>query len=281
MENETKVIDINKYKSSVSNSPLLSGDAVEVKAYTASYNTTAKGVINTTIENKQPEVKKEPVFEQPPINQSQQKSDFYFKPPQNNQPPQPNFEQPDDNDFIDPMTTGEQPQKEEPEEEIPVRAAEANAAMMISMYSMMVPPIIADLVKTDVSKFSKVMSFNKHIPDADVQQLEKFLHVQNKEIEKALQLTKDQVMMLKQALAEVLRHYKVEPANPIVKLLIVIIGIAVTQFMSVRAIIAAQNEQLTLFIQHFGVKIPEGVENPLRNKKKLFVKKPAEMEQAA
>jgi hypothetical protein len=86
------------------------------------------------------------------------------------------------------------------------------------------------------------------------------------------------VQLLKQALAAVIRHYKVEPKNPIVNLLIVVIGIAVSQFMAIRQIMAAQNEQLAIFITKLNVKVPDDVE--VKKKTRIIIRK-SNLKQAA
>jgi hypothetical protein len=262
---------MNKYKSSVANSPLLSGDTVEVKAYTNSFSDAGNVQAQTTQVIPQPtiEAPKQPVQEtKQSINSNpftQTNNDMGFA------TPPPLLE----DDGIDPMMFGEpQPENKEAEgAEMSTRGAEASAQMLISMYSMMVPPIIAGMVKNDIGKFKDVLSYNKQIPEQEVLKLEKFLLTQNKEIEKALQLTHEQVMLLKQALAAVLRRYKIEPQNPIVNLLIVVIGIAVSQYMAIKQILAKQDEQLTMFIRNFAVKVPEGMANAFKGKTKIFVKK--------
>ena len=278
---ETKVIDLNKYKSSVQNSPLLSGDTVEVKDYTASFNKSASGVLE------QKPLEPSRINEAPKQTQTQSQSQSSQQSAynQNNASSQP-FSEPSYltqyDDGIDPMGLNENPEPEkEKDEEVPTRASEASAMMMISMYSMMVPPIIANMVKTDVNRFDQVLSHNNHIPRPEIDKFEKFLVTNNKEIEKALQLTKEQVVLLKQALAAVIQQYNIAPSNPIVNLLVVVLGIAVTQFMTVRSILEAQNRQVAEFIQNFGVRIPEGMENVLNRKTKIFVKKKQDLQEAA
>jgi hypothetical protein len=282
-QKEAKVIDIKKYSASVHNSPLLSGEQVEVKAYTSSLNTvgnkqtvapTPQPQVNTSAP--QPEVKKQ-APEQPKVNPnySFNPTNSEFKSPESNE-----FMPPPMDDNIDDMNFGETPQMstEDEGEKVSPKMAEQNAAMMIGLYSSIVPPMLANFLKNDVSKFKMVLSYNKQIPQHEIDKLEKFLHANNAEIEKALQLNKDQVIVLKQALAAVLQHYKLGPSNPLVNLLVVVIGIAVSQFMTVRAIIAAQNEQLMAFINNFGVTVPEGVDNPIIRKTKIFAKKKKQQE---
>jgi hypothetical protein len=287
MDKEAKVIEMKKYTSSVYHSPLLSADQVEVKDYTSSLNTIGNkqntGANAVTNQPTPPPVQK-PVQPTPPPPNPEINKDYSFNPPLNedsggmfNTPPPP--PQGETDDGLDGMSFGEQPETpKESEEEMPQRMAEQSAGMMINMYSALVPPIIAGMVKNDVGKFSMVLSHNKQIPPSEVTKLENFLHSNNREIEKALQLTKEQVMLLKHALAEVLKRYKLEPSNPLVTLLMVVIGIAVSQFMAIRQILAAQNAQLMTFIENFKVTVPEGVENPLVRKTKLFVKKQKKQE---
>ena len=179
----------------------------------------------------------------------------------------------DEHDNIDTQQFGEKPEIDEKKEEVSSSQAVQSAAMIIGLYSSMVPPFLYNMVKNDVSKFRKVLDTNTHIPYSEIEKLEKFLNSNNQEIEKALQLSKEQVVLLKHALAEVLKRYNIQPTNPWVNLLIVVLGIAVTQFMTVREIIRNQNEQITRFIMNFKVTVPEGVENPLVRKTKLIFKK--------
>jgi len=275
---EGKVIEMKKYTNSVHNSPLLSADSVEVKAYTSSLNTV--GNKSTVQPESGSQVKTETPPAPPPQKEAPKVNPNYgfnpvnndFKSPENNE-----FIPPPADDGIDDMNFGEQPQMEtgasEDTEKVSPRMAEQNAAMMIGLYSSLVPPMLANFLKNDVSKFKMVLSYNKQIPQHEIDKLEKFLHANNSEIEKALQLSKDQVMVLKQALAAVIHHYQLGPSNPLVNLLVVVIGIGVSHFMSVRAILAAQNEQLMEFIKNFKVTVPDGVDNPIIRKTKLFAKK--------
>jgi len=275
---QVKIIDINKYKSSVANSPLLSGDTVEIKAYTTSFIDQGNMQAQTQTIQPPPPVTETQNIQAPPVQGTKQVIDnsgfnpFSGQSQENigfNPPP------PIEDDGIDGMLFGEtkEPLARDEGDEMPVRAAEQSAQMMISMYTMMVPPIIAGMVKNDVAKFKTVLDFNKQVPEQEVLRLEKFLLTKNQEIEKALQLTKEQVVLLKQALAAVIRHYKIEPKNPVVNLLMVIIGIGVSQYLAIKQILAAQNEQLTVFIKNFGIKVPEGMENAFKGKTKIFVKK--------
>jgi len=275
---EGKVIEMNKYTNSVHNSPLLSADSVEVKAYTSSLNTV--GNKSTVQPESGSQVKTETPPAPPPQKEAPKVNPNYgfnpvnneFKNHQNNE-----FIPPPVDDGIDDMNFGEQPQinpgASADTEKVSPKMAEQNAAMMIGLYSSIVPPMLANFLKNDVSKFKMVLSYNKQIPQHEIDKLEKFLHANNSEIEKALQLSKDQVIVLKQALAAVIQHYKMGPSNPLVNLLVVVIGIAVSQFMTVRAILAAQNEQLMEFIKNFQVTVPDGVDNPIIRKTKLFAKK--------
>jgi hypothetical protein len=276
---EGKVIDMKKYANSVHNSPLLSADSVEVKAYTSSLNTvgnksTVQQPAGVQQKTETPPPPAPPKTEAPKVNPN-----YGFNPPNSEfkSPSENEFIPPPVDDGIDDMNFGEQPQMEtgsgDDAEKVSPKMAEQNAAMMISLYSSIVPPMLANFLKNDVSKFKMVLSYNKHINQNEIDKLEKFLHANNSEIEKALQLSKDQVIVLKQALAAVIQHYKMGPSNPLINLLVVVIGIAVSQFMAVRAILAAQNEQLLAFIQEFKVSVPDGVDNPIIRKTKLFAKK--------
>jgi hypothetical protein len=288
MEKEGKIIELNKYKSRIELSPLLSGDTVEIKDYTNSFSQPATSLQQPIAPPPPaPEIKKETV-----ITPSEPKKVIIPKEPVNNdfnfdnnfnantKAPDSEFMPPPEmDDNIDSAMFGEQSKQPEAEtEEMPKAMAEQSAMMMISMYSMMVPPLIHSMVKNDIGEFHKVLTANPQVSDTEIQKLEKFLQSNNAEIEKALQLTKEQVQLLKQALAAVIRHYKVEPKNPIVNLLIVVIGIAVSQFMAIRQIMAAQNEQLAIFITKLNVKVPDDVE--VKKKTRIIIRK-SNLKQAA
>jgi hypothetical protein len=286
MEKEGKIIELNKYKSKIELSPLLSGDTVEIKDYTNSFSQPAGNLQQTVAPPPVQEVKKEPVINPEPkkviIPKEPVNHDFNFNNNYGSGTKAPDMEfmpPPEMDDNIDSAMFGEQPNKPEAEtEEVPKAMAEQSAMMMISMYSMMVPPLIYSMVRNDVGEFHKVLTANPQVNDSEIQKLEKFLNSNNAEIEKALQLSKEQVQLLKQALAAVIRHYKVEPKNPIVNLLIVVIGIAVSQFMAIRQIMAAQNEQLVQFITKLQVKVPDDLE--VKKKTRIIIRK-SNLKQAA
>jgi hypothetical protein len=288
-----KVIDINRYKNDVSNSPLLSGDIVEVKDYSIGNKTNQLGtpVQATGTTTQQPpriEVNKNFSFPYNGANNSnnienQQASQNLGSEIGPEMPPPPQGDQFNDN--IDPMQFGEQTGNDNPlsdeQTEVSKNAALQSSAMLINLYSSIVPPIIANTLKTNVMDFGTVLKSNSQIPASKTAEIQKFLLLKNEEIETALKLTREQTMLLKHALADVLKRYNLQPENPVVNLLIVIIGIGVSQFMAIRQIMAQQQEYLLNFIEQFSVTIPEGVSNPLLKKVRIQVKKRKEYSEAA
>lgn len=292
VDKETKTIDLKKYKSSVENSPLLSCDEVEVKAYTTSLGQKVESEPvepqNTqNFEPKQPgfennEAKKEnPFFKKHNQAQTQnfesEQSEQEFTPP-------PNEQDQYLDDGIDPMDFSEHPEMDDEmdqkEAHEAAQVASGSADMLIGLYSSSVPPILADMAKSNIGKIKEVLSHNKQIPGNRVKEIEKFLHTNNKEIEKALQLTPEQVQMLKSALSKVLEQYNLQPTNPIVNLIMVVATIAVMQYMTVSRLIKQREEELLRLIETFQVTVPEGMENAFK-KKKLIKKKKEDLKEAA
>ncbi len=262
---DKKIINLAKYRSNIQNSPLLQGEEVEVKEYSKGLNTLKK--TDETTNNIEPEKKEaiqnQPITEtQPPPEQQKSSptnwpSDHIYNAP-TELPPQDY-----DNDNVEEMGFGEEPDKEGMDDDTDAMSpseAKGQAAMMINMYSVFVPPALAGMLKKDVGKVKTVMAHNS-VPSSEIQKLERFLNTKNSEIEKALQLTKEQVSMLKQALSAVLERYKLSSDNPVVNLVVIIFGIAVTQFMTVSAIIKSQFEQLKEIIEAKNLSAPEGYED--------------------
>jgi hypothetical protein len=278
MENkeEAKVVDINRYKSTVKNSPLLAGDSVSVKAYSVSLNQNTGDHVQQPPLSKESEVKKEaPTFQKQTSNQPPP------PPPPQNEPVDAGFNNQYQNDNIDPMDFSGAPEPEMDEKDR--KAAEAvaggGADMLIGLYSSFVPPILADMAKANVSKIKDIFNNNSQVPSDKVKHIERFLATNNKQIEEALKLTPEQVAMLKAALSKVLEQYNFQPQNPVVNLIMVVATIAVMQYMTVSRLIKQREEELLSLIKQFEVRVPDGMESPFK-KKKLFIKK-EDLEKAA
>jgi hypothetical protein len=291
---EGKVIDINKYKNNVMNSPLLSGDVVEVKDYSISNKTVnnpgaaVKANPVTQVQNQQRvEVNKNFSFQYPAGDGV--KTDGYLSHENVHQsfgapemPPPPIGEINDNIDQMQFSETAQDPNElQQKQEDLSQSASLESAAMLINLYSGIVPPLIANTLKTNVMDFGNILKGNTQIPNTKVTEIQRFLLLKNEEIEKALKLSREQTMLLKHALADVLKRYNLQPENPVVNLLIVIVGIGVSQFMAIRQIMAAQQEYLINFIEQFSVTIPEGTGNPLLKKVRLQVKKRKDYSEAA
>lgn len=256
MKTDKKIINLSSY-ANILNSPLLQKSKVEIKDYSKSLNTLTK--IDETTSAPEPEkqtLQTEPQVEQKtqqPEPEKKQWEDYTYNAP--TEPPLP-----DDN--IREMSVGEEPEKPTPDDSDLMSPTEAKtqAEMIINMYSAFVPPALGKMLKKDVGRVKAVMTHNG-VPLAEIQKLERFLNMKNSEIAKALHFTKEQVSMLKQAISAVLERYKISPDNPVINLIIIVFGIAVTQFMTVTAIINAQFEQLKEIIEARNLTTPEGYED--------------------
>jgi len=284
---DKEIIKLNAHKSNIHNSPLLQGAHVEVKDYSKGLNTLKK-TTETVQQPQAPEQQaaaKNQSIQAPPEQKVTERSrsekkqwDGYdYQPPQ----PQPQGQGQDySNDNTQEMNFGEEPEKQDTDDSdlMSPTQAKAQAAMMINMYSAFVPPALSKMLKKDVGRVKSVLSFNK-VPPGEIQKIENFLNTQNSEIAKALQLTKEQVAMLKEALSAVLERYKLAPDNPVINLLIVVFGIAVTQFMAVTAIIRSQHEQIIELIEARNLTAPDGYEDFAQPqglfKKKVKIRKAA------
>lgn len=272
MEKDKKIIRLDSYKSNIHNSPLLQGAEVEVKDYSKGLNTFVKqGETQSKppiVEPGKPEVIAPPQVNEPPQPEPQKEpwKDYNYSPP--SEPP-PNY----DNDNTQSMEFGEEPERPAVDDSdlMSPTQAKAQATMMINMYSAFVPPALAKMLKKDVGRVKSVLSFNR-VPPGEIQKIENFLNKQNNEIAKALNFTKDQVSMLKEAIAAVLERYKLAPDNPVINLIIVVFGIAVTQYMAVTAIISAQQAQIVELIEARNLSAPDGYED-FATQQGLFKKK--------
>jgi hypothetical protein len=252
-------VDIKKYTSSIDVSPLLEGDFVEEKAYTK----------NVGVAPEAPKIE----AAQKPITPNVENSigENSMPPPP---PPTPeentSFENDYQSDGIDPMSFDEP--VDEGDFGSPVNEA-ANSQMsdtssdiLIGMYSSIVPPILANMAKTNIVKVNAVLQENKELPKSEAQKIIRFLNTNNKVIEDALQLSPDQVNLLKSALSQVLTQYNLQPTNPIVNLIIVVAGIAIGQFMAVKAAIRDRDEFLIDMISRYNINVPEGYEGAFNEK---------------
>jgi len=265
MEEKTdnkKIIKLDSYRPNIRNSPLLQGSDVEIKEYSKGLNTLKKE--NQTTSDQKPDHEKTDYektdYEKPKTDTQETKKkwpdSYSVNPPSS--PPPPQY----DDDNIEGMSFSDSPPEPEPDTSdlMSPTEAKAQATMMINMYSAFVPPMLTKALKKDVDKVSSVMKFN-NVPIADIRKIEHFLNTKNSEIAKALQLTKEQVAMLKQALAAVLERYKLSSDNPVVNLIIIVFGIAITQYMAVNTIIQSQYKQIKELIEARNLSAPDGYED--------------------
>jgi len=260
MEKETdkKIIKLNPFRSNIHNSPLLQGKEVEVKQYTDDLNAFRK--TNETGPVEQPVAENQPTVEQPPIPEPEKETwgdQYSYNAPQDPPPPSQYSE-----DNVEEATFDDKPEEPEPDKSdlMSPTQAKGQAAMMIRMYSAFVPPNMAKMLAKDVGRVKAVMSHN-NVPITEIRKIEQFLNTKNVQIEKALQLDPEQVILLKDALSAVLERYKLSSDNPLVNLGVVMLSIAVTQYFAVTAIIKAQHEQIMELIDARGLTAPAGYED--------------------